>query len=171
MKACRGRRDMAPLTLNLGRRWWCVVTSRPGRFTPERDTGFPLNRRLGGAQSLCGLLENRKLFPVPEYEHRTAQPVGLRHSDCCFSAKTSSNSHPVVNFMSVRVYKVLIPILDFIEALFCSRPGGRHSGNLHGTDWEARPNAFCGFFSLLYQFICFFWLCFYCCGVYVHCHT
>jgi len=55
MKAYKGSRALAPLTLNLGLergKWW---TPRPGRFTPDKELGYSLNRRLGGPQIHAGL--------------------------------------------------------------------------------------------------------------------
>ena len=39
------------LTSALYRSGW--LTTRPGRFTPQKDTRYPLCRRLGGPQSPC----------------------------------------------------------------------------------------------------------------------
>jgi hypothetical protein len=54
MKAYKESRALAPLTLNLGLggKWW---TPRPGHFTPDKELGYSLNRRLGGPQILARL--------------------------------------------------------------------------------------------------------------------
>ena len=53
---------------NLGTRWggW---TSRPGRFTPRKETRYPLYRGLGGPQGRSGRV--RKILP----------PIGIRSPD------------------------------------------------------------------------------------------
>jgi hypothetical protein len=46
-------------------------TSRPGRFTPEKDPQYPLNRRLfGGPRAGVDVLEKIKVFCV----HRDSNP-------------------------------------------------------------------------------------------------
>jgi hypothetical protein len=54
MKAYRGSRGTPPLILDLaldGGEW---STSRPDRFTPEKELQFSLNRRLSGPHSQSG---------------------------------------------------------------------------------------------------------------------
>ena len=52
-EAQRGRRRIVLLIFNLGSRrgWW---TPRPGRFTPGKETRYPLSMRLGGPQGRSG---------------------------------------------------------------------------------------------------------------------
>ena len=44
-------------------------TPRPGRFTPRKETRYPLNKRLGGPQGLSGRV--REISPPP---HRDSIP-------------------------------------------------------------------------------------------------
>ena len=39
---------------NFGDRWGGWLTPRPGRFTPGKETRYPLYRRLGGPQDRSG---------------------------------------------------------------------------------------------------------------------
>ena len=48
-------------------------TPRPGRFTPGKETRYPLYRRLGGHQSRSGRV--RKISPPAGFDPRTVQPV------------------------------------------------------------------------------------------------
>ena len=50
-------------------------TPRPGRFTPGKETQYPLYKRLGGSQGRSG----RKLSPPPGFDPRTFQPVASRY--------------------------------------------------------------------------------------------
>ena len=62
MKAYKGSRAIARLIRNVGSRWWS--TSRPGRFNPGKELRYPMNRRLGGAQSRSGRVgEEENLGP------------------------------------------------------------------------------------------------------------
>ena len=60
------------------------LTPRPGRFTPGKETRYPLYRRLGGPQSLSGRV--RKFSLVPGFDPRTVQPVTSRYTDWATSA-------------------------------------------------------------------------------------
>jgi hypothetical protein len=60
------------------------LAPRPGRFTPGRETRYPLYRRLGGPQGRSGRL--RKVSPPPGFDSRTVQPVASRHSDYAIPA-------------------------------------------------------------------------------------
>ena len=63
---------------NLNSRWGGWSTPRPGRFTPGKDTRFPLYRRLGGPQGRSGRV--RKISLPPGFDPRIAKPVASRHS-------------------------------------------------------------------------------------------
>jgi hypothetical protein len=64
-----------PLALEAGA--WS--TPRPGRFTPGKETRYPLYRRLGGPQSRSERM--RKISPPPEFDPRTVPPVASRYTD------------------------------------------------------------------------------------------
>jgi hypothetical protein len=54
-------------------------TLRPGRFTPGKETRYPLYRRLGGPQGRSGRV--RKVSPPPGFDPQTLQPVASRYTD------------------------------------------------------------------------------------------
>jgi hypothetical protein len=54
-------------------------TPRPGRFTPGKETRYPLCRRLGGPQDRSGL--QRKISPPQGFYPRTVQPVVSLYTD------------------------------------------------------------------------------------------
>jgi hypothetical protein len=53
-------------------------TPRPGRFTPGEKTRYPSYRRLIGPQGRSG--RERKIWPPPEFDSRTVQPVASRYT-------------------------------------------------------------------------------------------
>ena len=53
--------------------------TRPGRFTPGKETRYPLYRRLGGPQGRFGRV--RKISPSPGFNPQTVQPVASRYTD------------------------------------------------------------------------------------------
>jgi hypothetical protein len=53
---------------------------RPGRFTPGKETRYPLYRRLGGPQGRSGRVREISL-PPPGLDPRTVQPVASRYTD------------------------------------------------------------------------------------------
>jgi hypothetical protein len=70
----------------------CVrVTPRPDRFTPGKETRYPLYRRLGGPQGRSGRV--RKISPPPGFVSRTIAPTGSLYTD---------NSVPATSGVSVR---------------------------------------------------------------------
>jgi hypothetical protein len=54
-------------------------TPRPGRFTPEKQTRYPLYRRLGGPQCRSG--RGLKISSPPGFDPRTVQPVASRYTE------------------------------------------------------------------------------------------
>ena len=79
-KVHRGSRGIALhffLTSALDGGGWS--TPRPGRFTPEKETRYPLYRRLGGPQGRFGRV--RKISPPPAFDSQTVQPVASRYTD------------------------------------------------------------------------------------------
>ena len=74
MKAKRGIRSISTIFfLKLGARWRWVVNATPGRFTPGKETRYPLYRRLGGSQDRSERVQ--KMSGVPEFDSRNVQPV------------------------------------------------------------------------------------------------
>jgi len=80
MKTCKWRGSTVYLlpfvisALQRGER----LTSCPGRFTPEIEHLYPLNRRLRGPQSLSGCFrEEEKFWPWPGFEVKNFQPESL----------------------------------------------------------------------------------------------
>jgi hypothetical protein len=54
-------------------------TPRPGRFTLEKETRYPLYRRLGGPQGRSGRV--RKTSPPTGFDPRTVHPVAISYTD------------------------------------------------------------------------------------------
>jgi hypothetical protein len=80
VKVQRGNRDTAllfSLILALDEGAW--FTPRPGRFTPGKETQYPLCRRLGRPQGPSG--QEWKISPTPEFDPRTVQQVASRYTD------------------------------------------------------------------------------------------
>jgi len=55
------------------------ATPHPGRFTPGKETRYPLYKRLGGSQGRFKRVW--KMSTVPEFESRNVQPVASRYND------------------------------------------------------------------------------------------
>jgi hypothetical protein len=55
--------------------WWSAP--HPGRFTPGKETRYPLYRRLGGPQSRFERV--RKILSQPGFNPRTVHPVASRY--------------------------------------------------------------------------------------------
>ena len=69
-------RSTFSVTSTLDRCGWS--TPLPGRFTPGKETRYPLNIRLGGSQGRSGLL--RKISPSPGFDPRAVQLVASRQT-------------------------------------------------------------------------------------------
>jgi hypothetical protein len=54
-------------------------TPCPGRFTPGKETWYPLYRRLGGPQDWSGRV--RKISPSLGFDPRIVQPVVSHYTD------------------------------------------------------------------------------------------
>ena len=52
-----------------------VINFTPQPLYPREECRYPLNRRLGGPQSLSGRWEQKNLLPLPEFDLRTFQQV------------------------------------------------------------------------------------------------
>jgi hypothetical protein len=72
---------------------------RPGRFTPGKDTRYPLYRRLGGPQGRSGRMG--KISPPPGFDPRNVQPVASRYTDRRQTATDESVSEFFSLFMSL----------------------------------------------------------------------
>jgi len=55
-------------------------TPRSGRFTSEKETRYPLYKRLGGPEDRSSG-RVRKISPPPGFDPRTVQPVASRYTD------------------------------------------------------------------------------------------
>ena len=52
---------------------------RPGRFTPRKETRYPVYTRLGGSEGRSGRV--RKVSSPPGFDPRTVQPVASHYTD------------------------------------------------------------------------------------------
>jgi hypothetical protein len=77
--AKKGGRGVAVTIHDLGARREWVVTSRPGRFVPGKETLYLFYRRLG--ESLGRSEWVRKISPPPGFDPQTFQLVASRHND------------------------------------------------------------------------------------------
>jgi hypothetical protein len=75
------REYMYSSTFCLISRW---LTPRLGRFTPAKESWYPLYRKLGGLQGKSGRV--RKISPLPRSDARTVQPTASRYTDCAIAA-------------------------------------------------------------------------------------
>jgi hypothetical protein len=89
MKAQRGSRGKLYSFFNPGTWWGWVVNSMPGRFTPGKETRYPLFRRPGGPQGRSGQV--RKISPPPGFDPRTVLPAASRYTDYAIPAHTTIN--------------------------------------------------------------------------------
>ena len=55
------------------------LAPRPGRFTPAKETRYPLYRSVSGPQGRSGRV--RKISPPPGFDPWTVQPVASRYTD------------------------------------------------------------------------------------------
>jgi len=55
-------------------------TPRPDRFTPGKDTRYPVHMRPGGRDVQSGRV--RKISPVSGFDPQTVHPVASRYTDC-----------------------------------------------------------------------------------------
>ena len=104
MKAQRASTGIT-LLFNLGARWGGWSTQGPGRFTPGKDTRYPLYRRPGGPQGRSGRV--RKIPPLPGLDTLTFQPVASRYTDYAILA----HFYQTLNFMIVST-RALNPSLN-----------------------------------------------------------
>ena len=73
MKAQMGSRHTATLSLILALHEGGWLTPRPGRFTPGKETQYPLYRRLGGPKGQSEWVLN--ISPLPGFDPQTVQPT------------------------------------------------------------------------------------------------
>ena len=72
-QAVKAQRYSSTLSLTSAPDGGVWSTSRPSCFTPEKETRYPLCRRLGGPQGRSGRV--RKMSPPPGFDPWTVQPV------------------------------------------------------------------------------------------------
>ena len=75
--AQRGDRGTVLLILNVGARWGGLSAPPHDRFTPGKQTRYPLYRRLLGPKGRSGCV--RKFWPAPGLEPSTVQSVAGRY--------------------------------------------------------------------------------------------
>jgi hypothetical protein len=82
MKAYWGSEGIAPRILDLGTRWAWVVSFTPQLLYPqEKSPRYPLDRRLGGAQSQVERgSEEKSSHPLPGLEPPIIQPVAQSYT-------------------------------------------------------------------------------------------
>jgi hypothetical protein len=90
------------------------LTPRTGRFTPRKETRYPLYRRLGGPQGRSGRV--RKISPAPPW---FVQPVASRYTDWAIPAagifqpnKQRTNCLAIPEFDRIPVLTTRLSILQ-----------------------------------------------------------
>jgi hypothetical protein len=73
-------------------------TPRPGRYTPGKETRYPLYRRPDGPQGRA--VQVRKISPTPGFDPRTVMPVANRHTDWALPAPIFISSISILYFLS-----------------------------------------------------------------------
>jgi hypothetical protein len=92
----------------LSAKWGKWLTSRPGRFTPRKETRYPWHRRLGGPQDRPGWV--RKFTPPPIFDSRALQLVTSRHTDCAIGAHTWRIQNSWVGIVEMHAFDFLVPV-------------------------------------------------------------
>jgi hypothetical protein len=93
------------LTLALEAGGWS--TPRPGRFTPGKETRYPLYRRLGGHHGRSGRVQ--KILPPPVFDPRTVQSVWNLNTNFTvrisylFSKKRRHNGIYIFSILSLKL--------------------------------------------------------------------
>jgi len=83
-KAQRGVELLLYSFFNLGARWGRWLRTRSGHFTPGKENGYLLYRRLGGPQRRSGRMREISLLAV--FDPQAVQPVPSRYTDCAVTA-------------------------------------------------------------------------------------
>jgi len=83
-KAQRGSKGLTLLFLWPRRLLGWVVSATPRRFTPGKETLYPLYKRLGVPQGRSGRLRN--ISPPPKFHPRIFQAVASRYADYAIPA-------------------------------------------------------------------------------------
>ena len=109
------------LTSELDEGGWS--TPGQGRFTPGKETRYPLYRRLGWLQGRSGRV--RKTSLPPGFNPRTVQAVGSRYTDCAIRANTTGTrqSMPIprlwlayMTFAPTRLISTCLPANKHVHA-------------------------------------------------------
>ena len=87
------------------------LTPRPGRFTPRKETRYPLYRRLSGPEGRCGQV--RTISPPPGFDPRTIQPV----ASCCTNF---SFYYLVLSLYFIRACVCVFIVLLFAFCPYCA---------------------------------------------------
>jgi len=84
-------RYSSTLSYNLSARWGGWSTPRPSRFTPGKETQYPLYRRLGGYQGQSGWVQ--KILSPLGFDPQIVQPVAGRYTDCAIPPHSLIYTH------------------------------------------------------------------------------
>ena len=102
----------------------------PRRFTPGKETRYPLFRRLGGPQGRSG--RERKISPSPGFDPRTVQPVASRYTDCAVPALIAGFSGGHINHsVAVKLRTRIRVYTTFPHKSYCSAVHFRRITSIH----------------------------------------
>ena len=133
MKAQSGSSYSSTLSLVSGLDGGEWSVPRPGRFSPWKETRYPLYWRLDGRQGRSGRV--RKISPPPSFDPRTFQPVASRYTGWAIT----------VHFLPCNTFKYL----TFMRNLMCVKATmteskvcmkGFDNTQVHGHLWCSRRN-------------------------------
>ena len=88
MKAQRVSKIWFYSFFNLATRWSRWSTTRPGRFTPGKETRYPSYMRVGGGKGQSRRVQ--KISPTPGFYPRTVPPAASRCTDYATPAHTTN---------------------------------------------------------------------------------
>jgi hypothetical protein len=115
------------------------LTGRPGRFTPGKETRYPLYRRLGGPESRSGWV--RKILFPPEFIF-CALSVSLFPYCPGFAFGLYCTTHATQTFMPLVVFEPAIPASDRLQTLALERSASG-IGKIRSPDPPARDESLC----------------------------
>jgi hypothetical protein len=92
---------------HIGARWWWMAKPRPGRFTPGKETWYPLYKRLDGAQGRSGRM--RKISQPAGFYPQTVQPVASCYTYLAILANVPCPVSSSIGQVSLQCFMLVLP--------------------------------------------------------------